>query len=75
MQKSRIELPPLPTDETLIIMRNKARKRKVPEVDVGSAGHLPGVRQFKIIEVDGSVCLEWQMADSETKRSRSTTSA
>jgi hypothetical protein len=68
MQKSRIELPPLPTAETLVIKRNKARKRKVPKVDVGSAGHLPGVGQFKIIEVDGAVCLEWQMADSETKR-------
>jgi hypothetical protein len=69
VQKSlKIELPSPPTAETLTIMRKKARKRNVPKVDVGSHGHLPGVGQFKIIEADGAVCLEWQMADSETKR-------
>jgi hypothetical protein len=66
--KSPIELPPLPTAEALTIMRKKARKRKVPKVDVGSHGHLHGVGQFKIIETDGAVSLEWQIADSETKR-------
>ena len=62
------ELSPLPTAEALSMMRKNARKRKVPKLDVGSHGHLPGVGQFKIIEAEGTVCLEWQMTDGITKR-------
>jgi hypothetical protein len=62
------ELPPLPGEEALKSMRKKARKRKIPNPKVGSSGRLPGVGEFRIVENDGVVCLQWQMADSEPKR-------
>ena len=62
------QLPPLPGEEALKVMRKKARKRKIPNIKVGSSGCLPGVGEFKILENGGVVCLEWQMADGEPKR-------
>jgi hypothetical protein len=62
------QLPPLLGEEALTVMRKNARKRKVPNIEVGSSGRLPGVGEFRIVENGGVVCLEWQMADGEPKR-------
>jgi hypothetical protein len=63
------ELPPLPATEKLEVMRKKARKRKIPSIEVGLHGALPGVGEFRIVENDGVASLEWQTADGEPKRS------
>jgi hypothetical protein len=62
------QLPPLPRKEALKVVRKKARKRKIPIVEVGSSGRLPGVGEFRIVENGDVVCLEWRMADGEPKR-------
>jgi hypothetical protein len=49
-------------------MRRKARRRKVPQLQVDAHGRLPGVGEFKIIDVSGTVHLEWQMQDGAWKR-------
>ncbi|MBP0447316.1 hypothetical protein J8J14_21325 [Roseomonas sp. SSH11] len=62
------ELPPLPKTEDLEAVRRKARKRKVPQLQVDAYGRLPGVGDFKIIDVSGTAHLEWQMQDGACKR-------
>ena len=62
------ELPPPPGEEALKVMRKKARKRKIPNIEVGSSGCLPDVGKFRIAENGGVVYLEWQMADGEPER-------
>ena len=64
----KYQLPSLPGEEALKVMRKKARKRKIPNIKVGSSGCLPGVGEFRIVENGGVVCLEWQMADGAPKR-------
>jgi hypothetical protein len=62
------QLPPLPREEALKVLRKKARKRKIPNIKVGSSGRLSGIGEFKIVGNGGVVCLEWQMAGGEPKR-------
>lgn len=62
------EIPPLPEPADLDVMRRKARKRKVPQLQVDAHGRLPGVGEFKIIEVSGTIHLEWQVGGGAWKR-------
>jgi hypothetical protein len=61
------KLPPVPDADALDAWRQKARKRKAPTLDLGAHGGLPGLGEFKILEVDGAHHLEWRMAGGPPK--------
>lgn len=62
MKLSSLELPPLPLLPQLEAMRRKARKKKVPQLPLGTHGRLPEVGEFRITDVSGVVHLEWQLS-------------
>jgi hypothetical protein len=71
MQQPKIhtyDLPSPPSEEALAAWRQKARKKKVPTLDIGARGCMPGIGEFKITEADGVSYLEWEMVGNVPKR-------